>query len=93
MKTSGLYNDYSGKLNMSNRLNQKLKETHRMNRIRVYGSFYFFLAVVLYIWLSRLGVFYFINLSSRAASGVVGLFSGSSQPATEPIVTVDGRSP
>ena len=83
IKTTDLYNDYSGKLDTSNRLNKQLKETHKKNRIRVYGSFYFFLAVVAYIWLSRLGFFYIANL---IISPFTRLFGNSQPPQKPPVI-------
>ena len=73
------FGEYGSKLKTSTLLNKQLKETHRKNRIRVYGSFYFFLAVVAYIWLSRLGFFYFINLFTGLFSKTYYLIMGQRQ--------------
>lgn len=71
-KSDQTYMDYGGKLKTSNMLNKQLKETHRKNRIRVYGSFYFFIAVVVYIWMARLGFFYFANLMYGFTGRLIG---------------------
>ena len=55
-RTQTTYNSYSSSIDQSGLLVKKLKDVHRLNRIRVYGAYYFFFAVVAYIWLRRLGV-------------------------------------
>ena len=62
IQTNSVYGEYGSKIKISGKLTKQLKETHKKNRIRVYGSFYFFLAVVAYIWLSRMGIFYIASL-------------------------------
>lgn len=85
LRTNETSAEYRGKLVFTGTLTKQLVDTHKKNRIRVYGSFAFFLAVVAYIWLSRMGFFFLLSAASWPVRKLFSLFYSSSQlPVPQP---------
>ena len=80
LRTNETSVQYRGKLVFTGTLTKQLVDTHKKNRIRVYGSFFFFLAVVAYIWLSRMGFFYVFSLLLWPLRQLSRLLVSNTQP-------------
>ena len=80
LRTNETSAEYRGKLVFTGTLTKQLVETHKKNRIRVYGSFFFFLAVVAYIWLSRMGFFFLLSVLAWPFQKLFSLFFSAPQP-------------
>lgn len=89
MRTNETSAEYRGKLVFTGTLTKQLVDTHKKNRIRVYGSFFFFLAVVAYIWLSRMGFFYILSFLGWPVQKLFSMLFWSSQPGLSKEVLAD----